>query len=64
MSTSEIKGLFFTPSGRYMPMGLNIIQKLWWRFVPGVVAETTRGHDEAWFIDLARRMIDILRITK
>jgi glycine hydroxymethyltransferase len=27
----------------------------------GVAAETTRGHDEQWFIDLARRMIDILR---
>lgn len=37
MSTSEIKGLFFLPSGRYMPMGLNIWQKLWWRFMPGVV---------------------------
>ena len=37
MSTSEIKGLFFLPSGRYIPMGLNILQKLWWRFVPGVV---------------------------
>ena len=37
MSSSELKGLFFFPSGRYMPMGLNILQKLWWRFVPGVV---------------------------
>ena len=37
MSSSEIKGLFFFPSGRYMPMGLNILQKLWWRFMPGVV---------------------------
>jgi glycine hydroxymethyltransferase len=27
----------------------------------GVAAETTRGHDEQWFIDLAKRMIDILR---
>ncbi len=27
----------------------------------GVAAETTRGHDEQWFTDLARRMIDILR---
>lgn len=27
----------------------------------GVAAETTRGHDEQWFIDLARRMIAILR---
>jgi glycine hydroxymethyltransferase len=30
----------------------------------GVAAETTRGHDEQWFIDLARRMIDILRSAK
>jgi glycine hydroxymethyltransferase len=27
----------------------------------GVAAETTRGHDEAWFRELALRMIDILR---
>jgi glycine hydroxymethyltransferase len=27
----------------------------------GVAAETTRGHDEAWFSELALRMIDILR---
>lgn len=27
----------------------------------GVAAETTRGHNEQWFIDLAKRMIDILR---
>lgn len=27
----------------------------------GVAAETTRGHSEQWFIDLARRMIQILR---
>ena len=37
MSSSEIKGLFFLPSGRYIPMGLNIRQQLWWRFMPGVV---------------------------
>ena len=37
MNSSEIKGLFFLPSGRYIPMGLNILQKLWWRFMPGVV---------------------------
>jgi glycine hydroxymethyltransferase len=30
----------------------------------GVAAETTRGHDEQWCIDLARRMIDILRSAK
>lgn len=34
---SEIKGLFQFPSGRYMPCGLNIWEKLWWRFMPGVV---------------------------
>ena len=27
----------------------------------GVAAETTRGHDEAWFKQLAQQMIDILR---
>jgi glycine hydroxymethyltransferase len=30
----------------------------------GVAAETTRGHDEAWFKALAQRMIDILRNGK
>lgn len=30
----------------------------------GVAAETTRGHDEAWFKSLAERMIAILRDTK
>ena len=30
----------------------------------GVAAETTRGHDEAWFKALAERMIGILRDTK
>lgn len=30
----------------------------------GVAAETTRGHKEQWFIDLARRMIDILHNGK
>ena len=30
----------------------------------GVAAETTRGHDEAWFKSLAERMIAILRNTK
>jgi len=37
MSTSEIKGLFLTPSGKHIPMGLNILDRLWWRFMPGVV---------------------------
>ena len=30
----------------------------------GVAAETTHGHDEQWFIDLAMRMISILRNGK
>ena len=30
----------------------------------GVAAETTRGHNEQWFKELAIRMIDILRNTK
>jgi len=46
MSSSEIKGLFFFPSGRYMPMGLNILQKLWWRFVPGVVVNVNNSGDK------------------
>jgi hypothetical protein len=33
----EIKKLFFFPSGRYMPCSLDIIEKLWWRFMPGTV---------------------------
>ena len=57
MSSSEIKGLFFFPSGRYMPMGLNILQKLWWRYMPGIVinVQWPRGqikvgpsHREGW----------------
>jgi glycine hydroxymethyltransferase len=30
----------------------------------GVAAETTRGHDEAWFKELANRMVNILRDSK
>lgn len=33
----EIKGLFQISNGRYLPCGLNLWQKLWWRFVPGVI---------------------------
>lgn len=29
--------MFRLPSGRYIPCGLNIIEQLWWRFVPGVI---------------------------
>ena len=37
MSKLEIKKLFEFRKGRYLPCGLNIREKLWWRFVPGVV---------------------------
>lgn len=34
---SEIYGLWQLPNQYWIPCGLNIWQKLWWRFVPGVV---------------------------
>ena len=39
MSKSEIKGLHHWQGkyGHWMPYGLNIKDKLWWRFMPGVV---------------------------
>ena len=37
MSSSEIKGLYFWRQNHWVPCGLNIRDKLWWRFVPGVV---------------------------
>ena len=37
MAKWEVKNLFRLPSGRYLPCGLNIVQKLWWRFMPGVI---------------------------
>ena len=37
MSKLEIKKLFYIRPGRCLPCGLNIIEKLWWRFMPGVV---------------------------
>ncbi len=37
MSKSEIYGLFRWKSGNYIPYGLNLWQKLWWRFMPGEV---------------------------
>jgi len=33
----EIKKLFEFRKGRYLPCGLNLIETLWWRFMPGVV---------------------------
>lgn len=37
MSKLEIKKLFEFRKGRYLPCGLNIVEQLWWRFMPGVV---------------------------
>lgn len=37
MAKLEIKKLFELRKGRYLPCGLNIKEKLWWRFMPGVV---------------------------
>ena len=37
MSSSEIKGLYFWRQNHWLPCGLNIQDKLWWRFMPGVV---------------------------
>jgi hypothetical protein len=37
MAKWEVKSLFRLPSGRYLPCGLNIIDQLWWKFVPGVI---------------------------
>lgn len=33
----EIKKLFEVIPGQYLPAGLNLREKLWWRFMPGVV---------------------------
>ncbi len=33
----EIQGLFEIRNGHYLPCGLNIRERLWWRWVPGVI---------------------------
>jgi len=37
MSRFEIKGLYTLPNGIHLPCGLNFRDKLWWRYMPGVV---------------------------
>jgi len=37
MSKREIYGIFWFPRTGWMPYGLNIKDKLWWRFMPGTV---------------------------
>lgn len=46
MSKLEIKGLFHLPSGRHLPHGLNIRDRLWWRFMSGVVINVNWPHGE------------------
>lgn len=59
MSKLEIKNLFQLPSGQYLPCGLNLYQKLWWRFMPGVVinvrwpkGKITVDHNDPRWADL------------
>jgi hypothetical protein len=37
MSKLEVKKLLIWPRGSYVVCGLNLKDKLWWRFMPGVV---------------------------
>ena len=37
MSKREIYGINWFPRSGWMPCGLNIKDKLWWRFMPGVI---------------------------
>ena len=37
MSRCEINGIFWANRTGWMPYGLNLYDKLWWRFMPGVV---------------------------
>jgi hypothetical protein len=59
MSKFEINGLYFWRGrhSHWMPCGLDIVEKLWWRFMPGVVINVAwpRGqikvgpaHREGW----------------
>ena len=36
MSQHEIKGLFPWTKNQWLPNGIGIQEKLWWRFMPGV----------------------------
>lgn len=36
MAKWEVKKLFEIRPGRYLPCGLNLLEQLWWRFMPGV----------------------------
>ncbi len=49
MSKSEINGLYFWRQNHWLPCGLNIKDKLWWRFMPGVVVNV-RWPREGWVV--------------
>ena len=49
MSKLEINGLYFWRQNHWLPCGLNIKDKLWWRFVPGVVINV-RWPREGWVV--------------
>jgi len=44
MSKSEVKKLFEFRKGRYLPCGLNLKDKLWWRFMPGAIINVKWPH--------------------
>jgi hypothetical protein len=57
MSKREIKKLLFWPRGAYVVCGLNLKEKLWWYFMPGVVINVRwpkgpirvgPGHRDGW----------------
>ena len=59
MSSLEIKGLYFWRQNHWLPCGLNLKDKLWWRFIPGVVIKVKwpKGplvvdHNDPRWIDL------------
>ncbi|MFY8211435.1 MAG: hypothetical protein ACOVLB_02035 [Candidatus Nanopelagicus sp.] len=59
MSKLEINGLYFWRQNHWLPCGLSIIDKLWWRFIPGVIinvkwptGELVVDHNDPRWLDL------------
>lgn len=59
MSKLEIKSLFRISSSSCVPCGLNTWQKLWWRFMPGIIVNVrwpsgniVVNHDDPRWVDL------------
>ena len=53
MSKLEIKKLFEIRKGRYLPCGLNIKEKLWWRFMPGVIINVAWPAEKSVIVDVS-----------